>query len=264
MPPPAPGTYDRLQAYHRVGVFIMTRIGIDPGHGGSDPGAVAADGLPEKEVTLAVGLELRQRLQGAGLEVVMSRTINQDVSLASRAELFNREQVDLVVSLHVNSADNTTANYVSTFILAPGGQAEKIARAIQPELAAATGWPDGGVREANFYILRETDAPAVLVEMGFISNPAVASLLATSGTRQVLAQAIFKGLAAYLGFKVNTPDDIQGHWAAEAIRQVLAAGIMAGYPDGSFRPDQPATRAELASALAKLLAKIPGTPPVKN
>ncbi|APC08439.1 N-acetylmuramoyl-L-alanine amidase [Neomoorella thermoacetica] len=242
----------------------MTRIGIDPGHGGSDPGAVAADGLQEKDVTLAVGLDLRQRLQGAGLEVIMSRTVDQDVSLASRAELFNREQVDVVVSLHVNSADNTTANYVSTFILAPGGQAEKIARSIQPELVAATGWPDGGVREANFYILRETDAPAVLVEMGFISNPATASLLAKPGTRQALALAIFKGLAAYLGLQVKAPGDIQGHWAEEAIRQVLAAGIMAGYPDGTFRPDQPATRAELAAALARLLAKIPGTPPVKN
>ncbi|BCV21418.1 N-acetylmuramoyl-L-alanine amidase [Moorella sp. Hama-1] len=237
----------------------MTKIGIDPGHGGSDPGAVAASGLQEKDVTLAVGLDLRSRLQGAGLEVVMSRTGEADVSLSDRAQLFNREQVDLVVSLHVNSADTTTANYVSTFILAPGGQAEKIAHAIQPELVAATGWPDGGIREANFFILRQTDAPAVLVEMGFISNPATASLLATAATRQSLGRAIYKGLAAYLGLPPDVPvvpADIQGNWAEAAIRRVIAAGIMAGYPDGSFRPDQPATRAELAAALDRILARL--------
>ncbi|KYH33125.1 N-acetylmuramoyl-L-alanine amidase [Neomoorella mulderi] len=234
----------------------MPKIGIDPGHGGSDPGAVAAGGLQEKDVTMAVGLALRQLLQEAGVEVVMSRTGDQDVSLADRAGLFNREQVDLIISLHVNSAGTPAASYVSTFILAPGGQAEKIARLIQSELVAATGWPDGGVREANFYILRETDAPAVLVEMGFISNPETAAQLATPAVQQALARAIFRGLAAYLGLKPNEPRDIQGHWAEAAIRQVMAAGIMSGYPDGTFRPDQNATRAELATALANLLARL--------
>ncbi|MBC7324276.1 MAG: N-acetylmuramoyl-L-alanine amidase [Moorella sp. (in: Bacteria)] len=238
----------------------MPKIGIDPGHGGSDPGAVAAGGLQEKAVTLAVGLVLQQLLQGAGIAVVMSRTFDQDVSLADRAALFNREQVDLVISLHVNSADTPAPNYVSTFILAPGGQAEKIARLLQPELVAATAWSDGGVREANFYILRETEAPAVLVEMGFISNPETATQLATPAVQQSLARAVFRGLAAYLGLKLNEPRDIQGHWAEASIRQVMAAGIMRGYPDGTFRPDQAATRAEVAAALANLLAKLNLTP----
>lgn len=237
----------------------MPKIGIDPGHGGSAPGAVAANGLQEKVVTLAVGLLLQQLLQKAGVAVVMSRTGDQDVSLADRAALFNREQVDLVISLHVNSTGTPEPNYVSTFILAPGGEAEKIARLIQAEVVAATGWPDGGVRQANFYILRETDAPAVLVEMGFISNTSVATQLATPAMQQTLAVAIFRGLAAYLGLKPGEPRDIQGHWAEEAIRQIMAAGIMNGYPDGTFRPDQAATRAEVAAALAKLLAKLKPT-----
>ncbi|QGP93641.1 N-acetylmuramoyl-L-alanine amidase [Neomoorella glycerini] len=237
----------------------MSKIGIDPGHGGSDPGAVAASGLQEKAVTLAVGLVLQQLLQEAGVAVVMSRTGDQDVSLADRAALFNREQVDLVISLHVNSAGTPEPNYASTFILAPGGQAEKLARLIQAEVVAATGWPDGGVRQANFYILRETAAPAVLVEMGFISNPDTAAQLATPAVQQALARAIFRGLAAYLGLQPDAPReprDIRGHWAEAAIRQVMAAGIMSGYPDGTFRPDQAATRAEVAVALANLLSKL--------
>jgi len=234
----------------------MAKIGIDPGHGGSDPGALAVNGLQEKEVTLAVSLVLQQLLQTAGVEVIMSRTGDQDVSLADRAALFNRENVDLIMSIHVNSAGTPEPNYISTFILAAGGQAEKIALLLQPQLVAATGWPDGGVREANFYILRETDAPAVLVEMGFISNPATAGILATQAGQQTLARAIFRGLALYLDLQLSEPRDIQGHWAEAAIRQVIAAGVMGGYPDGSFRPDQAATRAELAAALARVLQKL--------
>ena len=234
----------------------MAKIGIDPGHGGSDPGALAVNGLQEKEVTLAVSLVLQQLLQAAGVEVIMSRTGDQDVSLADRVALFNRENVDLIMSIHVNSAGTPEPNYISTFILAAGGQAEKIALLLQPQLVAATGWPDGGVREANFYILRETDAPAVLAEMGFISNPATADILATQAGQQTLARAIFRGLALYLDLQLSEPRDIQGHWAEAAIRQVMAAGVMGGYPDGSFRPDQAATRAELAAALARVLQKL--------
>ena len=233
----------------------MVKIGIDPGHGGRDPGAVAADGLTEKEVNLAVGLKLYQLLEEAGINAVMTRTADEEVSLAERVALLNREKVDLVLSLHVNSCTNPQANYLASFILAPGGEAEKAARFIQRELVQATGWPDGGVRQANFYILRETEAPAVLVEMGFLSNPQVAAQLAQNSFQEKLARAIFRGVLFYLGFDPDEPLDIQGHWAEEAIRLVRKAGIMSGYPDGTFKPDQPATRAELAVALANLIIK---------
>lgn len=163
--------------------------------------------------------------------------------------------MDLVLSLHVNSCTNPQVNYLASFILAPGGEAEKAARFIQRELVQATGRPDGGVRQANFYILRETEAPAVLVEMGFLSNPQVAAQLAQNSFQEKLARAIFRGVLLYLGFDPDEPLDIQGHWAEEAIRLVRKAGIMSGYPDGTFKPDQPATRAELAVALANLILK---------
>lgn len=173
------------------------KIGIDPGHGGRDPGAVAGD-LKEKDITLAVGLKLERFLQQAGLKTVMSRRDDREVSLLARASLFNRERVALIISLHVNSFVDPAPAYVCTFILAPGGRAGKAARLIQAELVAATGWPDGGVRIANFYLLRRTEAPAVLVEMGFLSNPAQASCLKGEDFREGLAKAIFSGVKRHL------------------------------------------------------------------
>jgi len=230
----------------------MVKIGIDPGHGGTDPGAVAANGLQEKDVTLPVGLKLKELLQNTDTNVVISRTEDVDVSLAERVNLFNQEKVDLIISVHINSSENPAARYISTFILGPGGQAEKVAHSIQKEIVRVTGWPDGGIRTANFYLLRKTDAPAVLLEIGFISNPATAILLAQQSIQHSLTRAIFRGLATYLGLKTS---DFQGHWAENAIQQVLDAGIMSGYPDGTFRPDQEVTRAELATVLVKLLPK---------
>lgn len=234
------------------------RIGLDPGHGGSDPGAVG-NGLLEKEVTLKVSLLLGNLLVKAGVEVAYSRKEDTDVSLEERASLFNRARVDLVVSLHVNSSEDSRAGYLATYILGFGGQAAKAARAIQQELVAALKWPDGGVREADFYILRETEAPAVLVEMGFLSHPQEAEALKTEEIRRLLALGLARGIATYLGLDpgiFSAKEDISGHWAEGAIRRCLELGLMHGYPDGSFRPDNFATRAELASALMNLLDKV--------
>ncbi|MGI9952568.1 N-acetylmuramoyl-L-alanine amidase [Moorellaceae bacterium AZ2] len=238
---------------------MTKRIGLDPGHGGADPGGVGVNGLLEKEVTLAVGLLLGDLLQRTGTEVVFSRKEDLNVSLAERAALFNRAGVDLVVSLHVNSSENPQAAYVSAYILGFGGRAEKAAEIIQDELVRALKWPDGGVRQADFYILRETEAPAVLVEMGFLSNPQEAEALKKQEVRQALARALARGIALYLGLDpgVFSPGgDIAGHWAEDAIRRCLELGIMHGYPDGTFRPDNFATRAELAASLVNLLDKV--------
>ncbi|SMB97715.1 N-acetylmuramoyl-L-alanine amidase [Thermanaeromonas toyohensis ToBE] len=231
----------------------MPRIGLDAGHGGSDPGAIGPNGLREKDVVLAIARDLAYRLQNSGFEVVMTRDADTDVELEERAARLNKAQADLVLSLHINSASSPSANYVSTWIWKRGGRAEVAAQYIQQALVNTLGWPDGGIRKANFYILRETIAPAVLAEIGFISNPAQADALAQEQTRKSISLALLIGLKRYFA-----KNDITGHWAEEAIKEILDLGFMHGYPDGSFRPDQPATRAELAAALLNLYQKLKG------
>ena len=174
-------------------------IGIDPGHGGQDPGAVGTTGLYEKDITLAIALELCRLLNLPGLETYLVRPDNRTMGLLTRTALINNMNCDLVISIHINSSTRQEANYISTFIQAPGGEAEKLAQKVQSQLVQATGWPDGGVRVKNLHMTRETNMPAILVECGFISNPEQEQQLRQTETHKKLAQAIAYGLFSHLG-----------------------------------------------------------------
>ena len=175
------------------------KIGIDPGHGGRDPGAIGPTRLYEKDVTLGISLELGRLLKAAGLEPVFTRTDDRTVELVTRSALLNNQKCGLAISVHINSAGNQQANYISIFIQSQGGQAEQLAKKVQNELVQATGWPDGGVRVANLHMTRETKMPAILVECGFISNPEQEKQLRQPEFQKKMAQAIADGVLAYLG-----------------------------------------------------------------
>ena len=175
------------------------KIGIDPGHGGRDPGAIGPTRLYEKDVTLGISLELGRLLKAAGLETVLTRADDRTMELITRTALLNNMKCDLAISVHINSATRLAANYISTFIQGQGGEAEKLAGKVQNELVQATGWPDGGVRVKNLHMTRETRMPAILCECGFISNPEQEKLLRQSEFQKKLARSIADGVLAYLG-----------------------------------------------------------------
>jgi N-acetylmuramoyl-L-alanine amidase len=175
------------------------KIGIDPGHGGFDPGAVGKYGLKEKDVTLAISLELDRLLRQAGLEPVLTRQADEAPGLVTRSALINNMKCDLAISVHINSADRREADYISTFIQGGGGRAEQLAKKVQAELVQVTGWEDGGVRVKNLHMTRETVMPAILCECGFISNPEQERQLRDVTMQKKIAQAIAAGVLAYLG-----------------------------------------------------------------
>jgi len=175
------------------------KIGIDSGHGGHDPGAIGPTGLYEKDVALSVAKRLDAFLVAAGHEVIMTRQDDSYLSLFARSNLLNAQAVDLVVSVHCNSSTDRSVNYLATFIQGLGGKAEQIAKCVQASLATATNWPDEGIRVANLHMTRETDAPAIIVEMGFISNPEQESQLHSMCWQDKLAKAIANGIEDYLG-----------------------------------------------------------------
>ncbi|MGB9886711.1 MAG: N-acetylmuramoyl-L-alanine amidase [Moorellales bacterium] len=228
------------------------RLVLDPGHGGKDPGAVGKTGLQEKTVNLDVALELAARMRARGYEVWLTRSADQYVPLKDRVALANEVQAYLLLSLHVNSSASATNAYLSAHVRDLGGPAERIARILLSTLAATTGWPDGGVFVNNFFLLRESKVPALLLEMGFISNPSQEEWLARSENRKLVAEALREGLEKALAPGGLTFSDIGGHWAQGAIEEAHRLGLVSGYPDGSFRPDQPATRAELAVGLVRM------------
>ena len=179
------------------------KICIDPGHGGKDPGAIGLSGTYEKNIALAVSKKLAAHLSPA-CRVVMTRTddrrlgTNQKADLSARTTIANREQANLFVSIHCNSAASAGANGIETFALAPGGQGEKLARSIQTELIRETGLTDRGVKFANYRVLRDTAMPAVLVELGFINNPAEEKLLRDPAWQEKAARAIAIGIMSHV------------------------------------------------------------------
>ncbi len=178
------------------------RIVIDPGHGGRDPGAIGPSGLKEANVTLLVAMKVAEKLQGAGVEVKLTRTTDAFVDLQPRCDVSNTWGADYFVSIHCNAAGTPQARGTETYCYKFGGKGEVLAKAIQAELIAATGRANRGVKEANFYVLRKTNMPAVLTELAFISNPEEERLLASAAYQEKCALAIAKGIGKVIEVEI--------------------------------------------------------------
>lgn len=178
-------------------------IVLDPGHGGSNPGAVA-NGDRESDNNLAVGLELREKLQQAGAKVVMTRDSDRTVApegktlgqeLQARVDIAEENNADIFVSLHSNENQDSSIIGAETFF--EKNKNPRLAQTVQDALIQETNSTDKGISPENFYVLRNTTMPSILVEMGFVSNPAEAARLLTSDYRNQIAQGIFTGIEYY-------------------------------------------------------------------
>lgn len=176
---------------------------IDPGHGGSDPGA-CHNGMQEKQLTLDISLKLAKLLRKSGCNVILTRTSDRDVSFAgssdsrelqSRCNIANHMNADLFISIHIDASTNSYQN--GTTVYYHRSNSSLLASYIQNHLVSANGLKNNGTRQASFYVIRHTNMPAVLVECAFISNPSDASRLASSSFRQKCAMGIFNGIVAF-------------------------------------------------------------------
>ena len=179
-------------------------IAIDPGHGGTAPGAVG-NGLIEKDVVLEVSLELEKLLKNAGAKPVMTRTTDISVGLTERANIANNAKADIFVSIHVNAFTDPKANGTETLIAASStrkNESRELAQKINDRLIAEFGTTDRGVRERrDITVLNATNMPAVLVELAFLSNTQDANLMKRSDFNQRAARAIHRGIEDYYSSK---------------------------------------------------------------
>lgn len=188
------------------------RIAIDPGHGGNDAGAIGPTGVMEKNVTLKVALELKRLLESQGAEVIMTRETDRTVSekgakasdieeLGARCDVANRAGVEIFISIHADSftrpeARGTTGYYYSK---STSGKGQKLADCIRRNLVEQLGTPSRGTQPCNFYVVKNTDMPATLIELGFISNKEEEQLLDSKEGVMKAAQGIFDGIEDYFG-----------------------------------------------------------------
>ena len=188
----------------------MIKIYIDPGHNptGNDTGAVGY-GLKEEDVSVQIGVLLRDMLINGGQTVKMSRenitdTVAQELnaSLAGRYNAANIWDADIFVSIHCNAA-NTKAYGCETYYCTGSTQGKALAECVQPHMAAETERYNRGVKSANFAVIRHTNMPAILVETAFIDNYDDNRFLASDDGKYKCAVAIYKGICDYLGLEYN-------------------------------------------------------------
>lgn len=181
-------------------------ITLDPGHGGSDPGAIGASGLKEKQITLEISMRVKELLEKEGAKVHMTRTTDVDVygpNASDRAELQARVNVaekfnsDLFLSLHINSSVNKNVGGFSSYYYPKTENDLKIAKAIQDKFAKNFGVDNLGVRQANFYVVKRCSMPATLLEMCFISNAREEKLMKGKWFQKKTARLIVEGVKNY-------------------------------------------------------------------
>lgn len=181
---------------HNEGEQIMVKIGMDYGHGGSDPGAVY-NGRRESDDVLRLGLLMAGKLRAAGLAVEESRTGDTAVSLGQRSRMSNERSDTHFLSIHRNAFRPETATGAEVFVHSSAGEeAVKLAEGIQAALVKV-GYVDRGVKRANFFVLRETRAPAVLLEIGFIDNTQDNNLF--DSKFEGIADEVVDAVLTYLG-----------------------------------------------------------------
>ncbi len=181
----------------------MLKVCLDPGHGGSDPGAVGPSGLKEKDVNLAVALRVAEHLRRHGMQVKLTREDDRDVSLAERCKISDDFGADVFLSVHCNSADNPAAHGTEAWYCTSNGLF--VARKVQEALVKEIGRTDRGCKSMGFYVLKNTRAPAALTELAFISNSEEEKLLASADFRERAARGCAKGILAYLGVAWQEP-----------------------------------------------------------
>jgi len=179
----------------------VKKVFLDPGHGGSDPGA-AANGLKEKNLTLAIARECEKVLKSEyeGVAVKMSRTGDTYPSLSARASAANSWGADLFVSVHINAGGGTGfESYI--FNGSVSVKTKDYQNKIHAVIAAGDGMPDRGKKRANFQVLRQTRMPALLTENGFIDHKEDASKLKDAAYLRKLGRLHAEGIAKALGLK---------------------------------------------------------------
>lgn len=188
-------------------------IALDAGHGGADGGAVSREGVIEKDLNLAIALYVRDYLQQAGALVRLTREGDYDLAqpdtrsysrrktedLLRRADQINQQRPNLAVSIHMNSIPSPKWSGAQTFYSGKNEEGKRLASDIQTELRVSLGNTQRVAKQADtIYLLKTLQMPTALVEVGFLSHPGEASLLADVDYQRKVAASIYRGILRYV------------------------------------------------------------------
>lgn len=175
------------------GVIVV----LDAGHGGKDPGEVVGD-IQEKDINLQIALKMKKLLEANGITVIMTREEDVFVSLEERAVNANGYDAALFVSVHCNSYDDSAAVSGFEVYYYQDKQAKSIADAICSDLEETGQLKMRGVKTKELYVIKNTTMPAILLEMGFLTNEAERQKLCSDEYQQMLAEVIAARITLFL------------------------------------------------------------------
>ena len=183
---------------------------IDPGHGGFDPGKIGINGTYEKQINLSIAKELKKYLEDKGIEVVMTRESDEDLDgmegkahknkdMQKRKEAINNSKADILISIHQNAFTDSKVKGFQVFYYTGSVGGEQLAGSVDQILKEKIN-PENKrpIKDTNnYYVLRVTKMPAIIVECGFLSNEEEEALLKDSKYQERLAHAIGEGILTY-------------------------------------------------------------------
>ena len=179
-------------------------IVIDAGHGGEDPGKVGVNNALEKDINLSICLKLKTLLENKGFTVYLTRDKDsapdsKKEDMTSRMNYIKEIQPDFIVSIHQNSFTDESVNGPQVFYYSESTEGKAFAQTMQSEINNYIKPEHPRVSQANnnYYLLKNSPAPIVIVECGFLSNPVEADLLITDAYQQKISRAIYFGIVAY-------------------------------------------------------------------
>lgn len=192
-----PAKMNKTTSSHASGQALAGyNIILDPSHGGEDPGAIGMNGEMEKDLALDFTNTLAEKLRNEGATVLLTRSTDSYVSLGERVRISNAYATDAFISIHFNAFTTSASNGVSTHYYS-GGNDYRLAQQIQNGLDQHSSFSNRGVRQDNYYVLRENNDASVLLELGFMTNPSDLQLIHSAQHATAVADGIAEGLINY-------------------------------------------------------------------
>ena len=185
------------------------RIVLDPGHGGSDTGAIGPTGVTEKSIALRIAKRLKALLEAEGAEVILTRTEGTEVSpkkakatdveeLQARCDIANQNSADIFLSIHLDAFSGPEAHGTTGYYYEMGSaDSTRLADCVKRGVLRRLGTLDRGTKPCAFYVCRHTDMPAMLLETAFVSNPREEQMMNSEEGVENAAQGIAAGIAEY-------------------------------------------------------------------
>jgi N-acetylmuramoyl-L-alanine amidase len=198
---------------------MPVNVVIDPGHGGSDTGAIGTRGTKEKDLVLDIANRIEKHLESYGVNTKLTRGKDSFLRLSARTAKADKLGADILVSVHLNSARNPDTEGIETYTLPAAGHPSTagndddktysgnkndkantlLAYHVHKQMLALCGGADRGIRHARFDVLQNASCPAILVECGFISNKGEEAKLQQAEHREKIAKGITRGVLLYTG-----------------------------------------------------------------